>query len=110
MNTIPRPFAADGGGKQSRRMSLVEAIANVVVGYGLAVLTQILVFPLFGLRTTLSEHLAIGGVFTIVSLGRSYPLRRTFEAIRIRLAPVVTAGAMMSIRRRGRASAGRACR
>ena len=33
--------------KQSRRMSLIEAIANVVVGYGLAVLTQIAVFPLF---------------------------------------------------------------
>jgi hypothetical protein len=32
--------------KQSRAMSLVEAIANVVVGYGVAVLTQLLVFPL----------------------------------------------------------------
>ena len=31
------PERADGGGlilKQSRRMSLVEAVANVVVGYG----------------------------------------------------------------------------
>ena len=68
---------------QSRLMSLVEAIVNVVVGYGLAVLTQIAVFPIFGLRTSLPEHLAIGGVFTVVSLGRSYLLRRTFEAIRI---------------------------
>lgn len=69
--------------KQSRRMSLVEAIANVLIGYGLAVLTQILVFPLFGLRTSLSENLAIGLVFTIVSIGRSYILRRSFEAIRV---------------------------
>ena len=30
-------------------MSLSEAIANVVVGYGVAVATQLLVFPLFGL-------------------------------------------------------------
>jgi hypothetical protein len=67
---------------QSRLMSLVEAFANVLVGYGLAVLTQILVFPLFGLRTSLSENLAMGLVFTIVSLARSYVLRRTFEAIR----------------------------
>ena len=67
---------------QSRLMSLVEAIVNVVVGYGLAVLTQIAVFPIFGLRTSLPEHLAIGGVFTVVSLARSYALRRTFEAIR----------------------------
>ena len=50
--------------KQSRRMSLVEAIANVAVGFGVAVATQIAVFPLFGLRASLSENLAIGAIFT----------------------------------------------
>ncbi len=39
--------------KQSRTMSLVEAFANVAIGYGIAVISQILVFPLFGLSTTL---------------------------------------------------------
>ena len=68
--------------RQSRLMSLVEAVANVVVGYGLAVLTQVLVFPLFGLQATLGQNLAIGAVFTLVSLGRSYLLRRLFEARR----------------------------
>ena len=50
--------------KQFRRMSLVEALVNVAVGYGLAVLTQIAVFPLFGLHASLSENLAIGAIFT----------------------------------------------
>ena len=68
--------------RQSRLMSLVEAVANVVVGYGVAVLTQMLVFPLFGLTTTLGQNLAIGAIFTAVSLARSYVLRRMFEAIR----------------------------
>ena len=68
--------------RQSRLMSLVEAVANVAVGYGVAVLTQMLVFPLFGLRTTVPENLAIGAIFTIVSLARSYVLRLTFEAMR----------------------------
>ena len=36
--------------KQSRLMSLVEAVTNVAVGYGLAVVTQIIVFPWFGLE------------------------------------------------------------
>jgi hypothetical protein len=31
--------------KQSRLMSLVEAATNVAVGYGFAVLTQLVVFP-----------------------------------------------------------------
>jgi hypothetical protein len=65
--------------KQSRTMSLVESIANVIVGYGVAVLTQILIFPVFGLHTTLAQNLKVGAVFTIVSLGRSYALRRLFE-------------------------------
>ena len=69
---------------QSRVMSFVEAIANVVVGYGVAVLTQILIFPVFGLNTTLVQNLAMGAVFTVVSIVRSFALRRLFEQIRIR--------------------------
>ena len=68
--------------KQSRLMSLVEAGANVAVGYGVAVATQIAVFPMFGLIVSLGENLAIGGVFTVVSLVRAYLLRRLFERLR----------------------------
>jgi len=64
-------------------MSLVEAIANVIVGYGVAVVTQILIFPIFGLHTTLAQNLKMGGVFTLVSIARSFALRRLFEAIRV---------------------------
>ena len=68
--------------RQSRVMSLVESMANVVVGYAVAVVTQILIFPAFGLQTTLAQNLKMGAVFTIVSLGRSYALRRFFERFR----------------------------
>ena len=71
---------------QSRVMSLVEAIANVTVGYGVAVLTQIMIFPVFGLHTTLAQNLALGAAFTVVSIARSFALRRVFEAIRMRSA------------------------
>ena len=72
--------------KQSRIMSLVEAVANVIVGYGVAVITQILIFPIFGLHTTLAQNLKMGAVFTLVSIARSFALRRVFEAIRMRSA------------------------
>jgi hypothetical protein len=72
--------------KQSRAMSLVESVANVIVGYGVAVVTQILIFPVFGLHTTLAQNLKLGLVFTIVSIARSFALRRVFEAIRMRSA------------------------
>jgi len=64
---------------QSRRQSLIEASANVVVGYALAVLTQIVVFPWFGLQVPFRDNLAIGAIFVIISLLRSYALRRLFE-------------------------------
>ena len=56
--------------KQSRVMSLVESVANVVVGYGVAVATQILIFPVFGLHTTLAQNLKMGAVFTILCRAR----------------------------------------
>ncbi|WP_245190788.1 DUF7220 family protein [Jannaschia formosa] len=74
--------------KQSRLMSLVESVANVIVGYGVAVVTQILIFPVFGLHTTLAQNLKMGAVFTVVSIARSFALRRLFEAIRVRHVPV----------------------
>ena len=55
---------------QSRTMSLVEAAINVVVGYVLAIATQIVVFPRFGIEAAFGEHLAIGLVFLGVSLIR----------------------------------------
>jgi len=68
--------------KQSRVMSLVESVANVAVGYGVAVVTQILIFPIFGLHTTLAQNLIMGLAFSVVSVARSFALRRVFEAIR----------------------------
>ena len=68
--------------KQSRTMSLVEAIANVGVGFGVAVLAQIVVFPLFGLDVPFTDNLAIGAIFTGLSIVRSYAVRRLFEALR----------------------------
>ena len=72
-------------------MSLVESVANVIVGYGVAVVTQILIFPIFGLHTTLAQNLIMGLAFSLVSVARSFALRRVFEAIRIRRAGSATA-------------------
>ena len=67
---------------QSRAMSLVETATNVVVGYGLAIATQLVVFPWFGIEAALDDHLAIGLAFVGVSLVRGYLLRRLFERLR----------------------------
>lgn len=66
---------------QSRRMSAVESVANVAVGYGVAVAAQVAVFPWFGIAASLSDNLIIGAIFTVVSLVRSYALRRVFNGL-----------------------------
>jgi hypothetical protein len=70
------------GMQQSIAMSFVEAATNILVGYALAVWTQTLIFPIFGIAIPLSDNLLIGGIFTCVSLLRSFALRRMFEAVR----------------------------
>jgi hypothetical protein len=62
-------------------MSLVEATVNVAVGFGVAVLAQLAVFPLFGIRVTFEDNVLIGLIFTVASIVRAYVLRRLFEAI-----------------------------
>ena len=64
-------------------MVAVAAIKNVVLGYVLAIATQIVVFPWFGIETGLGEHLTIGLAFVGISLARGFLLRRLFEAIRV---------------------------
>ena len=67
---------------QSRRLSLIEAFANVAVGLLVAYATQVAVFPLFGFHASAEQHMAITAIFTVVSLVRSYCLRRLFCRIR----------------------------
>ena len=69
---------------QSRRMSMAETLTNVALGYAIAVLIQMLLFPLFGIDVDLGANLIIGAAFTAVSIGRSYALRRLFEHVRVR--------------------------
>ena len=66
---------------QSRRMSAVEAVVSTAIGYIVAVATQMVVFPIFGLRVGVIENLGIGLAFTAVSVVRSYLVRRLFERL-----------------------------
>lgn len=64
---------------QRRSMSLLESCTNIAIGYGIALATQAIVFPIFGLEATTADHFGIAAIFTVVSLARSYLLRRLFN-------------------------------
>ena len=71
--------------KQSKLMSMIETVGNTTLGFGVAILAQLLIFPLFGFSPPLAQNFMIAGLFTVVSIVRGYCLRRLFEFLHIRV-------------------------
>lgn len=67
---------------QSKRNSWLEAIANTLIGYVIAILAQLLIFPIFGIHIAFTDDLLIGLCFLVISLVRSYVLRRIFNSFK----------------------------
>lgn len=64
---------------QTKKQSLQESLTNVAIGYIVALLSQLVIFPLFGLDVPFSDNVLIGLWFTVISIARSYILRRWFN-------------------------------
>ncbi|MFZ9080259.1 MAG: DUF7220 family protein [Alphaproteobacteria bacterium] len=64
---------------QSRRRSAIEAGANVIIGYLVAVTANYFVLPAFGYMVTVQDSFTIGLAFTAISMLRTYVLRRLFN-------------------------------
>lgn len=64
---------------QTRLGSLCESFSNVFVGWLVGLVSQILVFPLFNIHVPFTKNLGLSLVFTVISIIRSYTLRRWFN-------------------------------
>ena len=64
---------------QTRTQSVIESLVNILTGYTIAIFAQLLIFPWFGINPPLIDNLLIGAAFTVVSLIRSYTIRRWFN-------------------------------
>ena len=65
---------------QTRLGSLIESAMNILIGYWVALLSQLAIFPMFGIHIPFHDNLLIGAWFTLISLARSYIIRRWFNA------------------------------
>ena len=65
---------------QSRLSSAIEAVFNVLIGFGINFTANMLFFPLFGWHISASQNFALGAIYTVISLLRSYVIRRWFNA------------------------------
>jgi len=66
---------------QTKTQSMIESIANVAIGYLVAIGAQMVIFPAMGIRVELKDNLIIGLFFTAVSIARSYAVRRIFNKL-----------------------------
>lgn len=71
---------------QSRLQSLAESALNVAIGLIVALTGQWVMFPLVGIAASPRQHLHLAIGFTLLSLLRSYGLRRLFNALTARRA------------------------
>ena len=66
---------------QTKTQSLVETCVSVAIGYIVALLSQIILFPMFNIFITMSDNLLITAWFTGISIVRSYFVRRLFNKL-----------------------------
>ena len=65
--------------RQTRLMSLFESLVNVLIGLGVGLCSQIVIFPLFNINVPLETNISIAAWMTLVSIVRSYIIRRFFN-------------------------------
>ena len=61
---------------QSKLDSFIEAWLNVLIGFGISVLANFIIFPLVGIGASTSQVVTVGIFMTFVSVARSYLVRR----------------------------------
>lgn len=65
---------------QSRLSSFIEALMNVAIGFSINYIANLLIFPLFDMHISLADNFWLGMIYTIISIVRSYVIRRWFNA------------------------------
>ena len=68
--------------KQSKIQSLIESFVTVGSGLIVAVIIQLLIFPLYDIEITLFENIQLATIFTVSSIIRIYFIRRCFSRIK----------------------------
>ena len=65
---------------QTKTSSFIEACINVVIGFSINMAANALILPLVGFHITAAQNLFIGVLYTVISVARSYVIRRWFNA------------------------------
>lgn len=64
---------------QTKLGSFIEACINVLIGFGINWVANLLILPQFGFHVTGVQAFNMGLLFTVISVARSYIIRRWFN-------------------------------
>ncbi len=65
--------------RQTKLASIIETVLNISMGYVINTATAILLLPVFGVYLSIGLNMKISAAMTIVSVVRSYFVRRAFN-------------------------------
>ncbi len=66
---------------QSIKRSILESWSNILFGFGINFLANLLILPLFGFKSlTVGKNVVIGILYTVISLLRRFFIRRWFNS------------------------------
>lgn len=66
---------------QTRKHSAAEAVFNTAIGFAISWFGGLIIYPLIGIQISHAQNTAAVALFTVLSLARSYVLRRYFNGI-----------------------------
>ena len=66
---------------QSKIHSLYESLLNIFIGWVISVISSAIIFPLLGVDLPLEANLKASVFFTIISIVRTYFVRRYFNRL-----------------------------
>ena len=79
-------------GGANPRAAIVEAWANIITGFTINFIANLLILPLIDAHITASQNFWMGWIYTSVSILRQYAIRRWFQE-RLHKAALKLAGA-----------------
>ena len=64
---------------QSKKHSIIESVANTVIGLVTSFIIQLIIYPLLDIPVSIGQNIIITFVFFTVSIIRGYLIRRLFN-------------------------------
>ena len=65
---------------QTKKQSLIESLTSTTIGIIIGIVLNLTILPVFGYPVSLSDSLWISVIFTVISVIRSYIIRRWFNS------------------------------